>query len=112
MTDPNVIRPTGSNIYIQRIRPKMTPGGLHLPETFKAGKNGRSKREEFAAIPDTFHAHVLAVGPDVRELAQGDEVIVFSYADSDGSKVFTGESVGEKDKIFIKPDDIVCVVDP
>ncbi len=111
MSDPNVIRPLGDRIYIQRIRPTMTPGGLHLPATFKAGKNGRSKREEMNAIPDTFYATVLAVGPDVRELAQGDGVIVYSYADSDGSKVFTGDSVGEKDRLFIRPGDVVCAVD-
>jgi co-chaperonin GroES (HSP10) len=112
MNAPNVIRPLLDNIYVQRLKPSVSPGGIIFPETFKAGKNGRSARQKFAAIPDLFHARVLAVGPDVRELAQGDEVIVYSYADSDGSKVFTGESVGEKDKFFIKPGDVVCAVEP
>jgi co-chaperonin GroES (HSP10) len=112
MSEPNVIRPMGDRLYVQRIRETVTAGGIVLPETFKAGKNGFSARQKMNAVKDTFHARVLATGPDVRELAQGDEVIVYSFADGDGSKLYTGDAVGEKDKLFIKMDDVVCAVDP
>lgn len=102
------IRPLRDLLYVERLRPKMTPGGLHLPETFKAGRTGHSAREKMNAISDTFPARVLAVGPQVREVEPGDEILVLTFADGDGSKLWTGENVGERDRMFIKPDDIVC----
>lgn len=112
MSDPNVIRPLRDQLYVQRLKQTHYEGGVILkPETFKAGKNGFSAREKMNGIPDYFPAKVLATGPDVRELSQGDEVLVWSYADGDGSKLYTGESVGEKDKMFIKMDDVVCAVE-
>lgn len=112
MSEPNVIRPLRDQLYVQRIRETASAGGIILPETFKAGKNGFSARQKMNAVPDHYRARVLATGPDVRELAQGDEVLVWSYADGDGSKLYTGEGVGEKDKLFIKMDDVVCAIDP
>lgn len=104
------IRPLHDRIYIQRLRVAESSGGIIFPATFRLKKQF-SARERLNSVPDLFHAIVLAVGPDVRELSQGDEVIVYSFADSDGSKMYTGESVGEKDRLFIGPDDVVCAVE-
>jgi co-chaperonin GroES (HSP10) len=108
--NPRAVRPLGSRIYIQRLRVAESKGGIIFPETFKLRKQF-SARERLNSVPDLFHAIVLACGPDVRELKQGDEIIVYSFADSDGSKMYTGESAGEKDRLFIEPDDVVCAVD-
>lgn len=108
--NPRAIRPLHDRIYIQKLRVAESKGGIIFPETFKLRKQF-SARERLNSVPDLFHAIVLACGPDVRELAQGDEIIVYSFADSDGSKMYTGESVGEKDRMFIGPDDVVCAVD-
>ncbi len=111
ITERTAIKPLRDRIYIRKIRETVSSGGIVFPETFRAGKSGHSARLKMNAIQDTFHATVLAVGPESRELAPGDEVIVYSYAEGDGSKLFTGESVGEKDCLFIGPDDVVCAVD-
>lgn len=108
--------PIGSWIYVERIREKVSSGGIHLPETFRAGKSGLSARERINAIRDHFLVRVLATGPDVQKseaagLFQGDHALIWSYAEGDGSKLYTGESVGEKDRLFIKPNDVVCAVD-
>jgi co-chaperonin GroES (HSP10) len=107
--------PIRDNIYVERVPKRVTPGGIHLPETFRAGKSGLSARERMNAIPD--HFRVLATGPEVQKseaagLFQGDHALVWSYAKGDGTKLYTGESVGEKDRLFIKPNDVVCAVDP
>jgi hypothetical protein len=44
-------------------------------------------------------------------LNQGDEILVWTYAAGDGSKLYTGDSVGEKDKMFVRMDDVVCAVE-
>jgi co-chaperonin GroES (HSP10) len=111
----NVICPIRDNIYIERSIEKQSAGGIIFPETFNYRFSARLKMN---AIPDVFRAKVLAVGTDTRELrdgdgvaiAYGDEVYVYSYAEGDGSKLYTGESVGEKSRIFIKPKDIVFAV--
>ncbi len=112
MSDPNVIRPLRDGLYVERMRETVTQGGIVLPETFKAGKNGFSARQKMNAVADHFRAKVLAVGPDVRELSQGDEILVWAFAEGDGSKLYTGESVGDKGKLFIKADDVVCALEP
>ncbi len=109
--EPNVIRPLRDQLYVQRLRESVSAGGIIFPETFSPKKKFGA-RERMNAVPDHFRAKVLATGPDVRELAQGDEVLVWSYADGDGSKLWTGEGVGEKDKLFIKADDVVCALEP
>ncbi len=106
------IRPLRDLLYVEKIRPTHSPGGLlHLPSTFRAGKGGHSAREKMNATADHFPAKVLAVGPQVREVKPGDTVLVWTFAEGDGSKLWTGDSVGEKDRLFIKPDDIVCAQD-
>ena len=98
--DPNVIRPLRDQLYVQRVRPTQTEGGIVLPATF----NYRfSARQKMNAVPDYFLAKVLAVGPEERSgLQPGDHTFVWSYADGDGSKLYVGESVGERDRLFIK----------
>ncbi len=112
MSEPNVIRPLRDQLYVQKLVETHYGSGIIVkPSTFSPKKKF-SARERMNAVSDTFHARVLATGPDVRELAQGDEVIVYSFADGDGSKLYTGDSVGEKDRIFIRMDDVLCAVDP
>ncbi len=117
MSEYNVICPLHDNIYVEKIVETETAGGIVIPGSFDYRFSARLK---FGAIPDYFRAKVLAVGPNKRELmdsegqalAYGDEVYVYSYAGGDGSKLMTGESVGEKGRCFIKPDDIVMAVSP
>ena len=107
---PDTIRPLGDNIYIQRVRVEESRGGIIFPSTFRLKKQF-SARERLNAVPDLFHAFVLAIGPDVRELSQGDEIIVHAYAEGNVNTLWTGTSVGEKDRMFIKPNDVVCAVE-
>jgi hypothetical protein len=64
-----------------------------------------------AATRDYFPAEVLAVGPEVRELKSGDHVLVHTWAEGDGSKLYTGDSLGEKDRLILKPNDILCAIE-
>lgn len=98
--DPDVIRPLGVQMYVEKIRPLISDGGIHLPESFD---HKFSAKKKFDAIPDYFIAKVLAVGPDERSgLQPGDHTLVWTYAEGDGSKMWTGVSVGEKNRFFIK----------
>ncbi len=104
-------------LYVEKVIERLSPGGIHLVECFKAGKSGLSARQRINAIKDHFLVRVLATGPEVQKseaagLFQGDHALVWSYAEGDGSKLYTGESGGEKDRLFIKPGDVVCAVDP
>ncbi len=110
------VSPIRDVLYVERLRPKRTPGGILLPEAFRAGKSGLSARERINSIPDLFLVRVLATGPEVQKseahgLFQGDHALVWSYAAGDGSKLYTGESSDEKDRLFIKPNDIATAVE-
>ncbi len=105
---PQVLRAIGEHIYIQRLRVAESKGGIIFPETFSLRKKF-SARERLNSVPELFHAIVLSCGPRVRELSQGDEIIVYSFAKDE--HLYTGLSVGEKDRMFIGPDDVVCAVD-
>jgi co-chaperonin GroES (HSP10) len=116
LDEPLTISPIRDWLYVERLREKESPGGIIFPETFKTGKGGFSAREKMNAVKDHFMVRVLATGPEVQRsevsgLFQGDHALVWSYAAGDGSKLFTGESVGERDRLFIKPNDVVCAVD-
>lgn len=117
---PLTVLPVGSWIYCERIRKTRSDGGLiHLPQTFKAGKHGYSAREKMNAVSDTFLVRVLATGPEVARseaagLEQGDHALVYSFADAiddPNSGLWTGESSGESDRLFIRPSDVVCGVE-
>ncbi len=100
-------------IYVERLRVAESTGGILFPATFKAGKRGHSAREKMNATSDHFSARVLATGPEVRELAAGDEVLIWTFAEGDGTRLWTvdGFNSGERDRFFIKPDDVVCAVE-
>lgn len=113
---PDVVVPVGTWIFVRKIRKTITAGGIHLVQAFKAGKHGSSAREKMNAVPDYFEAVVLATGPEVRTseaagLEQGDRCLVWSYAEGDGSRLYTGEDVGMRDHLFIRPSDVVCAID-
>lgn len=99
-----MIRPLKDNILIENLdqgRETVTKGGIILPATLQA----RAKTKA-----DLFRAKVVAKGPDApRELEIGSHVLVHTWADGDGSKLYTGENAGTHQR-FIKPDDIVCEV--
>ena len=108
--------PVGEWIYVERIRRTHTDGGIHLPQTFKAGKHGYSAAQKMNAVQDHFMVRVLATGPEVPNseaagLQQGDYALCWAFAEGDGARLWTGESSGEKDRLFVKPSDIVCALD-
>lgn len=105
---PRALRAIGKHIYIQRLRVAESAGGIIFPATFSLSKKF-SARERLNSVPELFHAIVLSCGPRVRELSQGDEIIVYSFARDES--LYTGVSVGEKDRMFIEPDDVVCAVE-
>lgn len=96
------IRPIGARMYVERVKETHWRDSIVLkPETFAPQKKFGA-RERMNAIPDFFLAKVLAVGPEEKSgLQPGDHTLVWSYADGDGSKLYTGESVGEKGRLFI-----------
>lgn len=99
------LRPTKDRILVERIdqgREVVTSGGIILPATTQ----GRHKTKS-----DTFRARVLAVGPKAPvELEPGVEVLVYTWADGDGSTLYTGVEVGAH-RVFVRPDDVVCIVE-
>lgn len=104
------VRPLRNLVYIEKIRRTRTGGGILLP-LFGAFM-GHSAKKKMAATPDYFPARVLATGPDVRELVPGDEVLVYTFAEGDGSKLYTGENVGERERMMVMyPNDILCAVE-
>lgn len=105
---PRALRAIGEHIYIQRLRVTESKGGIIFPASFAPSKRF-SARERINAVPEIFHAIILSCGPRVRELSQGDEIIVYSF--SSGSDLYTGVNVGEKDRMFIEPNDVVCAVE-
>jgi co-chaperonin GroES (HSP10) len=80
----------------------VTKGGIIIPATTEA----RAKTKG-----DTFRARVIAKGREApHDLYVGEVVIVFTWADGDGSKLYTGVEIG-RHRLFIEPKDIVCVVE-
>lgn len=109
-TPLRVLKAHGEWLYIEKIVQTMTEGGLHIPQTADYKKNPRLR---FAGVENTFRARVLSVGSRVSEpVYQGDEIVVWTFAEGDGSTLYTGENVGEKRRLFIKQKDVVCVLEP
>lgn len=103
-----VLRAYGEWIYVQKIVEERTSGGLFIPQT---ADYRHKPRLRFASVENTFRARVLSIGPRVDlDIDQGDEILVYTFAEGDGSKFYTGENVGEKGRLFIKPKDIVCAI--
>lgn len=111
------VLPCGTWIYVERIRKTETDGGILIPATFD---HKHSARRRLGAVADHFLVRVLATGPEVARseaagLEQGDHALVYSYAeqmDDAHRGLWTGESTGERDRLFIRPGDVVCAVDP
>jgi co-chaperonin GroES (HSP10) len=99
------VRPLRDQILVERLEghgiERTTKGGIILPASLEARARTKS---------DYFRARVEAVGPDVRELAKDDHVLVYTWADG-GSKLYTGVGVG-RNRLFVTPEDIVCAVAP
>ena len=101
------LRPLRNLVQIEKVVREKTAGGIYVPTSFDHQARPSLK---FGAIPDHFEARVVAVGPDVRDIGPGDHILVWQYADGDGSKLFTGD--GDAERLLIKyPDDIVCAID-
>jgi hypothetical protein len=108
VSDAGVIeRLVGARLYVERVTRTTTEGGLHLPQTFSPSKRF-GQRERMNAVPDYFLAKVLAVGPDEKSgLQPGDLTYVWSHAGAGGDKqrLWVGETVGDKDRLFINGED-------
>lgn len=86
---------------------EVTARGIVIPQDYKA--RGSAKAVNKA---DFFRARVLAVGPKVRDVSAGDEVLVLTWgANPDGSRrsLYAGVD-GPDGTLFITPDDLVCGV--
>jgi co-chaperonin GroES (HSP10) len=101
------VRPLGNRLYVERVKRERTEGGIIIPETFDTKFSARLKH---AAVPDYFLARVLAKGEEVREdIDVGALTYVWTYAEGDGSKLWTGDDSGEKGRMFITERDLVGV---
>lgn len=88
---------------------EVTAGGIVIPQDYKARGSHKAVRKA-----DFFRARVLAIGPQVRDLEPGNEVLVITWAaESDGTRrgLYTGAD-GPDGTLFVEyPDDLVCAVD-
>lgn len=77
-------QPRKNLVLVKPIRETMSPGGLHLPEDYRAIVSRKAVNK-----PDDFRAEVLAVGPDVTDalVRPGAVVQVLTWSDrADGSR--------------------------
>ncbi len=105
--------PLGDWIFIEKIvKPageNKTPGGIIIPDTFDHKHRASLKH---GAVPDYFEARVLAKGPRVpADVTQFTKCLVYTYAEGDGKRLYTGEQVNRKNQLFVKIDDILCMLD-
>jgi len=104
------VKPLRNLVYVEKIRRTRSGGGIEIP--IFGAFCGHSAKKKMAATPDYFPARVLAIGPDVKEIKPGDEVLVYTFAEGDGSKLYTGENVGERERLMVMyPNDVLCVVE-
>jgi co-chaperonin GroES (HSP10) len=101
------VKPLGNRILVERLEghgiERTTPGGIIIPATNE--RRAEHKR-------DGFRARVEAIGPEVREqLEVGEHVLVHTWANGDGSQLYTGDRMGAN-QLLIAPDDIICAVHP
>lgn len=88
----------------------VTLGGIIVPTTFKA----RGPSQRIAAKKDFWRARVVAIGPEVREVAVGDHVLIDTWAEkADGTHagLYTGIDVGDGRRLVAYPNDIICGLD-
>jgi co-chaperonin GroES (HSP10) len=104
-----VLRPLRDLIHVEPIRETVSAGGILLPEDYKALGSKKAVNR-----PDTFRARVLAVGPEVRGVEPGEDVLVYTWSErADGTRrgLYTGHDV--PGGLLVRyPEDIVCAVDP
>lgn len=107
------IKPLNDFVLIERIdgdgREEIRPSGLILPAVDRRLRHGNSH-----AVPDTYRARVLAVGPEARrltldQLGDGDEVLVHTY-DQRPDKTLAGEETAHG--FFVRVDDIIGILGP
>ena len=101
------LQPTRDRILVERLEghgiERVTKGGIIIPATTESRAKTKS---------DTWKGRVVALGPQApSELKIGDVVIVFTWADGDGSKLYVGHEGLGKNQLFVAPDDVVCIVD-
>lgn len=123
------MRPLRDLIFVQRTIEEKSAGGIVLLHDYRARK---SPRLTMTAKSDYWAGRVLAVGPEVFDLSVGEEILIYTFADDTGhrakeyvdgpgeepkeslrsirSGLYTGIFVA-KGQAFIRPDDIVCVLD-
>ena len=82
-----MIRPYGDRILVERLDghgvETTSPGGIVLPAV--EWKRGKTQH-----VADYFRARVKAVGPKVREVHEGDEVLVYTYSREGHGRVLVG----------------------
>lgn len=101
------IRVLGDRILVRRSdgvgQETVLPSGIVLPANREASVQTKG---------DIYRARVVAMGSEAKrqvpDLSEGNEVFVYAYSGTEAS-VFTGESTPEG--VFIKPDDVVCVIE-
>ncbi len=104
------LSPLRDLVHVRRVYPKTSAGGVILLHHFRA-KN--SPRLTLGAQGDYWPAIVLAVGPQTRDLAAGDRVLVYNFADDTGSKLglYAGTKLGDDEYLVGFERDIVCAVE-
>lgn len=102
-----MIRPYGDRVLVEKLDGEgvdtVSPGGIHLPGV----KFARGKTKH---VPDTFRARVLAVGPKVRDVRVGDEVIAYTYSREGHGRVLTGDET--EYGLVLGEDDVLAVLEP
>ena len=108
------VRPLRNLVLVERVEKRVTDGGIVIPETFDAKHSPRLK---MLAKADYFEVEVKACGPEVRDLKPGDHAYVFTFAEGDGTTLYTGTSdtgarADQAKRLFVKwPQDFVCAID-
>jgi co-chaperonin GroES (HSP10) len=104
-----MLRAHGDRILVQRLDGQgvetMSPGGIVLPAV--EWKRGKTKH-----VADTFRARVADAGPKVaevlgQELHEGDEVVVYTYADDGHGRVLVGDDTPYG--LFVRARDVIAV---
>jgi len=99
-----IVTPLRDLLFVETLdmgRERVTAGGIVIPAT----QGARAKTKS-----DLWRGRVLAVGPEVRDVEPGQDVIVHTWAEGDGTKLYSGESVGGH-RSFIRAGDVACVVE-
>lgn len=107
-----MLRPYGDRILVEKLDghglETVSPGGIVLPAV--EWRRGTTRH-----IADTFRARVKAAGPKVaevvgQELAEGDEVVVYTYARDGRGSTLTGDETPYG--LFVRAEDVIAVESP